>query len=183
MLCRLTLARLNARSNFCIRVSTAAGFNGQRHRLFCRTATRPITAQSAQFIRRFANGFQMTAAYTWSHLIDDTTAEVFSTVLEPASCSGVSGPERSSVPTRLWIVVIASWFRASTSCRGSATTRTSSCARCLADFNFTGTWTLESGEKATVLSGIDSNLNADAAADRTISNPQRRTLPAQSYPC
>ena len=33
--------------------------------------------------RRFENGFQLTAAYTWSHLIDDTTAEVFSTVLSP----------------------------------------------------------------------------------------------------
>ncbi len=31
--------------------------------------------------------------------------------------------------------------------------------------------TFESGQKATVLSGIDSNLNGDAAADRTLLNP------------
>jgi len=34
-----------------------------------------------------------------------------------------------------------------------------------------GTYSAESGEKATVLSGIDSNLNGDAAGDRTIRNP------------
>jgi hypothetical protein len=33
------------------------------------------------------------------------------------------------------------------------------------------TLTFESGEKATVLSGIDSNLNGDPAGDRTIINP------------
>jgi hypothetical protein len=34
-----------------------------------------------------------------------------------------------------------------------------------------GTFTAESGQKATVLSGIDSNLNGDAAGDRAIRNP------------
>ena len=34
-----------------------------------------------------------------------------------------------------------------------------------------GTFTAEAGERATVLSGIDSNLNGDAAADRAIRNP------------
>src|SRR6185295_17712022 len=41
----------------------------------------------------------------------------------------------------------------------------------LGGFNFAGTFTAESGEKATALSGTDSNLNGDAAADRTIRNP------------
>jgi hypothetical protein len=41
----------------------------------------------------------------------------------------------------------------------------------LGGFNFAGTYTAESGEKATVLSGTDSNLNLDAAPDRTIRNP------------
>ncbi|HEY2961200.1 MAG TPA: hypothetical protein VGJ37_02220 [Pyrinomonadaceae bacterium] len=34
-----------------------------------------------------------------------------------------------------------------------------------------GTLTFESGEKATVLSGLDSNLNGDPAPDRSIINP------------
>src|SRR4029079_4137524 len=38
---------------------------------------------SAQVTHRLSSGVQFSAAYTWSHLIDDTTAEVFSTVLSP----------------------------------------------------------------------------------------------------
>lgn len=38
---------------------------------------------SAQLTHRLSEGFALTASYTWSHLIDDTTAEVFSTVLSP----------------------------------------------------------------------------------------------------
>src|SRR6185295_1508807 len=41
----------------------------------------------------------------------------------------------------------------------------------LGGFNFAGTYTAESGQKATALSGTDSNRNGDAAADRTIRNP------------
>ena len=40
----------------------------------------------------------------------------------------------------------------------------------LGGYSFAGTLTFESGEKATVLSGTDSNLNGDQAADRTIIN-------------
>jgi len=38
-------------------------------------------------------------------------------------------------------------------------------------FSVSGTLTFESGEKATVRSGVDSNLNGDNAGDRTIFNP------------
>lgn len=41
----------------------------------------------------------------------------------------------------------------------------------LSGFTFAGTYTAESGEKATALSGTDANLNGDAAPDRTIRNP------------
>ena len=38
---------------------------------------------AVQGARRFAAGLQFVAAYTWSHLIDNSTADVFSTVLSP----------------------------------------------------------------------------------------------------
>jgi hypothetical protein len=41
----------------------------------------------------------------------------------------------------------------------------------LGGFSFAGTLTFESGEKATVLSGNDANLNGDAAGDRVVVNP------------
>jgi hypothetical protein len=49
--------------------------------------------------------------------------------------------------------------------------RTAPVCTLLGGFNFAGTYTAESGEKATVLSGVDSNGNGDAAPDRTIRNP------------
>src|SRR5581483_5858948 len=36
-----------------------------------------------QLDRRFSHGLQLRAAYTWSHNIDNSTAEVFSTVFTP----------------------------------------------------------------------------------------------------
>ena len=41
----------------------------------------------------------------------------------------------------------------------------------LGGWNFAGTLTFESGQKATVRSGNDSNLNGDSAGDRAIRNP------------
>jgi hypothetical protein len=36
-----------------------------------------------QFSRNFSQGLQFQAAWTWSHALDDSTAEVFSTQLTP----------------------------------------------------------------------------------------------------
>jgi hypothetical protein len=125
---------------------------------------------SAQVIRRFADGFQMTAAYTWSHLIDDTTAEVFSTVLSPRrveNFQNLKAERADSALDRRHRFVAAfiyelPWFRNDS----NKFVRT-----VLGGFNFAGTYTAESGQKATVLSGVDSNLNFDSAPDRAIRNP------------
>jgi hypothetical protein len=165
----LTLDDINARSNFEPRFA-AAGFSRANIVTFLSNGNSTYHGASAQLIRRFSNGFQGTAAYTWSHLIDDTTAEVFSTVLSPRRVQEFQNlrPERAdSALDRRHRFVFAGlyelpFFRNST----NGFLRT-----VLGGVNFSGTWTLESGEKATVLSGLDSNLNADAAGDRTIRNP------------
>ena len=36
-----------------------------------------------QLNRRFTNGLQFQVAYTWSHMIDNSTADFFSTVIAP----------------------------------------------------------------------------------------------------
>jgi hypothetical protein len=148
----------------------AAGFNGNFIVTFLPNGNSTYHGASATLVRRFADGLQGTAAYTWSHLIDDTTAEVNSTVLSPRRVQDFQDlrPERadSALDRRHRFVMSAlyelPWFRNSS----NKFVRT-----VLGGFNFAGTWTLESGEKATVLSGTDSNLNADAASDRTIRNP------------
>jgi hypothetical protein len=124
---------------------------------------------SAQLTRRFSKGFQLTAAYTWSHLIDDTTAEVFSTVLSPRRVQDFQNLRAERATSALnhthrlvtsWIYEMP-WFK-----KSSGLTR-----MLLGGFNVAGTYTYESGEAVTIRSGLDANLNGDAAGDRAILNP------------
>jgi hypothetical protein len=124
---------------------------------------------SAQLTKRFSNGFQMTNAYTWSKLIDDTTAEVFSTVLSPRRVQDFQNlrPERalSALDHRHRFVSSGiyeiPWFNKTT-----GFTKTM-----LGGFNIAGTYTYETGERITIRSGLDANQNGDNAGDRGILNP------------
>ncbi|MEO6052314.1 MAG: carboxypeptidase regulatory-like domain-containing protein [Pyrinomonadaceae bacterium] len=125
---------------------------------------------SAQLNRRFTNGFQMTAAYTWSHLIDDTTAEVFSTVLSPRRVEDFQNLKRERANSALdhrhrfvsSILYELPFFRNAE----NGFVRT-----ILGGINIAGTYTYESGEFVTIRSGNDSNRNGDSAGDRAILNP------------
>jgi len=165
----LTLTAIQARSNFVPRF-TAAGFGAQSIVGFFSNGNSTYHGASAQVIHRFASGFQMSAAYTWSHLIDDTTAEVFSTVLSPRRVEDFQDLRKDRADSALdrrhrfvtSFIFEVPWFK---------NYRNDFVRKLLGGFSFSGTYTAEAGEKATVLSGIDSNLNGDSAADRTIRNP------------
>ncbi|HEX2523991.1 MAG TPA: carboxypeptidase regulatory-like domain-containing protein, partial [Terriglobia bacterium] len=166
----LTLADINARSNF-LPNWTAAGFTNPASVIgFLSNGNSTYHGASAQLTRRFSEGFQMTAAYTWSHLIDDTTAEVFSTVLSPRRVEDFQNLRRERADSALdrrhrfvtSFIYEIPWFRN----HSNGFVR-----HVLGGFNISGTYTAETGQKATVLSGIDSNGNGDAAADRVIRNP------------
>lgn len=166
----LTLDDINARSNF-VPAYFNAGFTNPGSIVgFLSNGNSTYHGASAQLIRRLSDGFQLTAAYTWSHLIDDTTAEVFSTVLSPRRVEDFQNLKADRADSALdrrhrfvtSFIYEIPLFRND----GNKFVRT-----VLGGFNFAGTFTAESGQKATVLSGIDSNLNGDAAADRAIRNP------------
>jgi hypothetical protein len=166
----LTLAQINARINF-VPAYAAAGFTNPGSVVgFLSNGNSTYHGASAQLIRRFSRGAQLNAAYTWSHLIDDTTAEVFSTVLSPRRVEDFQDLSRDRADSALdrrhrfvtSFIYELPWF---------ATEQNKWVRGLLGGYSFAGTFTLESGEKATVLSGIDSNLNGDAAADRAIRNP------------
>jgi hypothetical protein len=122
-----------------------------------------------QLNRRFARGFQMTGSYTWSHLIDNSTAEVFSTVLTPRRPQDFRdlASERSSSALdrrhRLTLSAIydVPWFRDSGWFMKNI----------VGNWEIAPIYTYESPEYFTVQSGIDSNLNGDAWPDRVIVNP------------
>ena len=164
----LTLNDLNNRPRI-VPAFSAAGFNSNIVG-FPSNGNSTYNGFSAQLTKRFSNGWQGSAAYTWSHLIDDTTAEVFSTVLSPRRVQDFRNlvPERSdSALDRRHRFVLSStydlpFFNKSTNWASRSL---------LGGWSLAGTLAFESGEKATVLSGLDSNLNGDAAGDRSIFNP------------
>ncbi len=125
---------------------------------------------SAQLTRRFSNGLQFQGAYTWSHNIDNSTAEVASTYLTPRRAQDFTNlrvEKASSALDRrqrftLALLYDVPFYKSSSN---------------WAMKNLVGNWevapiyTYESPEYFTVQSGLDSNLNGDSAPDRTIVNP------------
>ncbi len=138
------------------------------------TAFQPIGNSSynglaIQLNRRFTNNLQFISSYTWSHAIDDSTAAVFSTLLtprRPEDFQSLRSDRASSILDRrhrftLSEVYDAPWFRRSGWFLKNVP----------GNWLVTGTYTFETPEYATVQSGLDSNLNGDAAGDRAIVNP------------
>jgi len=166
----LSINEINARSNFEPRYE-AAGFTNPGSVVgFLSNGNSTYHAASAQLIRRFSDGVQLTAAYTYSHLIDDTTAEVNSTVLSPRRVEDFQNlrTDRADSALDRRHRFVASFIYEVPLFKNSS----NFLARGLiGGWSLSGTFSAESGEKATVLSGIDSNLNGDAAADRSIRNP------------
>ncbi len=125
---------------------------------------------AAEAKRRFSNGLQFIAAYTWSKNIDDSTADLFSTLLSPRrpqdfqdmrSERARSFLDRTHRFTVAWVYE-APWFR--TAARPFK-------RHLLGNWVLSGMYTAESPQYGTVQSGLDSNRNLDAAADRAIVNP------------
>lgn len=166
----LTLDQIQARSNFEPRFQAAGFTNPGSITTFLSNGNSTYHGASAQLVRRFTEGFQFTAAYTWSHMIDDTTAEVNSTALTPRRVEdfqNISGERSESALDRRHRFVASFIYEVP-----FFKSVSNSFARALGTgWSMAGTFTAESGERATVLSGIDSNLNGDAAGDRTIRNP------------
>ncbi len=122
-----------------------------------------------QLNRRYSNGLQYQLAYTWSHDIDNSTAEVASSYLTPRRAQdflNLSAEKASSAldhrqRATLSLVYDAPFFKSSSNWFMK---------------NLVGNWevapiyTYETPEYYTVQSGVDSNLNGDSAPDRTIVN-------------
>lgn len=164
----LDLDQINARSNLVPRYADA-GFDGAAVVAFLSDGNSTYHGGSVQVTRRFARGLQMTSAYTFSHLIDDTTAEVFSTVLSPRRVEDFQNIRRERADSALdhRHRFVSSWiWEVPFFAKRSGFSRT-----LLDGFQLAGTYTYETGERVTVRSGNDANLNGDNAGDRAILNP------------
>ena len=125
---------------------------------------------AAEVTRRFSSHLLFKGAYTWSHLMDDSSAEVNSTALtprRPQDFNNIRGEWASSLLDRrqrftfTWIYE-APWFTSS---------RNWFLKNGVGNWQFAGTYTAEAPEYGTPQSAQDSNQNGDAAADRVILNP------------
>jgi len=164
----LDLAGVMAARNSLIPAFAAAGF------VKTITAYEPWASSTyhglaTQVTRRFTNGLQGVLAYTYSHNIDDATAEVFSTVLAPRRAQDsqdLSADRGNSILDhrhRLTLTMIYDepFFKNSNAFLKNT----------LGNWEIAPIYTYQSGQWVSPQSGIDSNLNGDTAPDRVVFNP------------
>jgi len=119
--------------------------------------------------KRFSSHLMFKAGYTWSHLLDDSTAEVNSTTLSPRrpqDFNNIRGEWASSALDHrqrlsLTWVYETPWFQ-----RDQSWIK----RNVLGNYQIAGTYAAESPEYGTPQSAVDSNMNGDAAGDRVIVN-------------
>lgn len=124
---------------------------------------------ASQLTRRFNNGLQFIGSYTWSHAIDDSTADVFSTYATPRrpedsqdirqdrSSSALDHRNRLTFEALYDVPFFkhSNWFMKNV----------------LGNWELAPIYTYQTGTYYTVQSAVDSNLNGDSAPDRAIANP------------
>jgi hypothetical protein len=163
-----SLADIEGRSNI-LPQYLAAGFTSPIA-AFLANGNSTYHAGSVSLTKRLSSGLQLISAYTWSHLIDDSTAEVFSTVLTPRRVQDFqnqTAEKSDSALDRRQRFVLSTLYDLPFFKNNSNHFAKSF----FGGVSMAATLSLESGEPATVLSGIDSNLNGDPAPDRAIVNP------------
>jgi hypothetical protein len=119
--------------------------------------------------RRFSNGLTLQAAYTWSHTIDNSTADFHTSDLtprRPEDFFNFSQDKANSALDRAQRFTLAmvydlpffkggNWFMKNIA----------------GNWAFSPVYTIESGEWVTVQAQRDANVNLDSAGDRALLNP------------
>lgn len=119
--------------------------------------------------RQFSNGLQFLGAYTWSHTIDNSTADFFSTVItprRPQDFQNINADKSSSALDHRHRFSIAAYYDMPYFKNGNWMRK-----NLLGNWLFAPIYTFQIGEPADVQSGVDANLNGDSAGDRAVFNP------------
>jgi hypothetical protein len=165
----LTLAQLQTTGLNVVPAFYAAGFVNSL------TSLEPYGASNynglqTQFSKTYDHGLQFLAAWTYSHALDDSTADVSSTTLTPrrpqddqnlhADYSSSDLDHRHRVTAE--VVYDVPFFK---------TSRHWIEKNLIGNLEIAPIYTFQAGSPYTPQSGVDSNLNGDSAPDRTIINP------------
>ena len=147
----------------------AAGFNGSNLVQFTPNGDSNYHGMAEQVTRRFANGLSFIQSYTYSHAIDNSTADFFTSVLTPRRTQdfqNLANDRSNSALDRRHRFTLALIYDVPYFKSGNWLKR-----------NAAGNWevgpiyTYQSPEWMTVQSGLDVNGNGDTAGDRAIFNP------------
>jgi len=119
--------------------------------------------------RRFSNGLTFQSAYTWSHTIDNSTADFHTTDITPRRPQDFFNfaPERSnSALDRAQRFTLAMVYELPFFKGGNWMMK-----NVVGNWTFSPVYTFETGQWVTVQAQQDANLNGDSATDRAIFNP------------
>ena len=163
-----TLTAISARPSFRPDFA-AAGFNLGSIVAFEPYGGSTYHGMSTQWNHRMSKGLQFQVAWTWSHAIDDSTADFFSTVLTPRRPQDFQNlhPDKSNsaldhahrlTASAVWQMP---WFKNSNWLMRNV----------VGNWEVDPIYTFESGEWADPQSSQDANGNGDSAGDRVVINP------------
>jgi hypothetical protein len=166
---QLTLADLE-NINPIVPAYDAAGFNGAFIVGFMPWGASTYHGLQAQLQHRMTKGLYFQGAYTYSHMLDNSTADFFSTVIAPRRPQDFQNLPQERANSLLdhrhrftmSLVYDTQWFNHSSSWVAK---------NVLGGYEITPVYIYESGQWTTLQSGLDSNLNLDNAGDRVMFNP------------
>jgi len=124
---------------------------------------------AAQITRRMSHGLQFVGAYTFSHLIDNSTADFHSTDLtprRPQDFTNLSADRANSALDHRHRFTLALLYDEPFFKSGNRLLKNT-----LGNWEIAPIYTYQTGEWMTAQDGVDANLNGDAAGDRPIFNP------------
>ncbi len=148
---------------------SAEGFVGGLVSAFPGVGNSIYHAGSVELKRRFSKGLFMMANYTWSRTIDDSTNELFSSLVNPRrpqnpynlknerGLSALDMPHKFSLS---WSYEIPRFFSSN-----------SFANKVVDGWQISGSYLAQTGQPITALAGQDANGDFDAAGDRALLNP------------
>jgi hypothetical protein len=153
---------------------SALGFDGGLMTAFPPIGNSIYHAGSVEVNRRFAQGLFVKGSYTWSHAIDDSTNELFSSRVNPRRPQypyNIQNERGHSTIDRRHKFVVGWLYELPRPDVSSGFAK-----RVLEGWQINGTYLAESGQWITPLAGADSNGDLDSAGDRALVNPNGQGL-------